>query len=258
MHRPSLLPTLIATAMLSLVASAANAVVYLNIVEVPPRQAPKVKTGLFGKQSVANEGATSPVLSERYSATKEGKRYERRTTDKWPNETNRIVVYKCPQVLSMSRRSNTEVIIDVSKQRVYLMINGMMGLETQVSTARSDKETPRGKFAMTERVRDGKISNLYDVEMPFWMRLGDTAYGVHAGYLPGYPASAGCIRLPQHAAEIVFENTQRGTPVRIYTNWRAPSATGRAPVATPIRRPGKTKDGYEVDSYGQTIRRIRI
>jgi lipoprotein-anchoring transpeptidase ErfK/SrfK len=51
------------------------------------------------------------------------------------------------------------------------------------------------------------------------MRLSGTVFGVHAGHLPGYPASAGCVRLPVSAAEVIFDNTTYGTKVSIYSQW---------------------------------------
>jgi lipoprotein-anchoring transpeptidase ErfK/SrfK len=50
--------------------------------------------------------------------------------------------------------------------------------------------------------------------MPFFMRING-AIGMHQGFLPGYPASHGCIRLPKHMAEIFFRETPLGTLVEI-------------------------------------------
>jgi lipoprotein-anchoring transpeptidase ErfK/SrfK len=50
--------------------------------------------------------------------------------------------------------------------------------------------------------------------MPFFMRFSG-AIGMHEGYLPGYPASHGCIRLPKHMAEIFFKAASVGTPVEV-------------------------------------------
>ncbi|MEM1294369.1 MAG: L,D-transpeptidase [Verrucomicrobiota bacterium] len=200
----------------------AQAVVYLEIIEVPAStpSAPKKNPFAFGKKT---QDQPEPVitLSERFALTAEGKRKAKKwATSKSPNETHRIVVYKCPEVLRAAGIHNTEVIIDIGRQSAFLLVGGAIGLESEISTARSGKVTPKGSFKMTERVRNGKISNLYDVEMPYWMRLDDTPYGVHAGYLPGYPASAGCIRLPHVAAEIIYRYTARGSTVRILNVWR--------------------------------------
>ena len=50
--------------------------------------------------------------------------------------------------------------------------------------------------------------------MPYFLRIHG-GIGMHAGYLPGYPASHGCIRLPERLAEKFFENASVGTPVEI-------------------------------------------
>lgn len=122
-------------------------------------------------------------------------------------------------VLSQSTRSNTRLVIDIADQRGYLLVNGKVAVNTPVSTARAGKYTPRGSFSMSQRVRSGKVSTIYGVEMPYWMRLSGTVFGVHAGHLPGYPASAGCIRLPASAAQVIYDNTTYGTRVNVYSSW---------------------------------------
>lgn len=122
-------------------------------------------------------------------------------------------------VLAKSNQANTRVVVDISRQKAFLLVNGSVAIEAPVSTARPGKRTPRGSYRVTERVRSGKISTIYGVGMPYWMRLSGSVYGVHAGYLPGYPASAGCIRLPRDAAQLIFDNTKHGTRVSIYDAW---------------------------------------
>lgn len=124
-----------------------------------------------------------------------------------------------PMVLSQSTKSNTRLVIDIADQRGYLLVDGKVAVDTPVSTARPGKYTPRGSFSMSERVRYGKVSTIYGVEMPYWMRLSGSVFGVHAGHLPGYPASAGCVRLPATAAQVIFDNTTYGTKVNIYSSW---------------------------------------
>ena len=123
-------------------------------------------------------------------------------------------------VLAQSTKGNTRVVVDVARQTAFLLVDGAVAVETPVSTARPGKYTPRGNFKVTERVRSGKISTIYGVGMPYWMRLSGSVYGVHAGYLPGYPASAGCIRLPRDAAQLIYDNTKYGTQVSIYSSWQ--------------------------------------
>ncbi|RFC47093.1 MAG: Lipoprotein-anchoring transpeptidase ErfK/SrfK [Verrucomicrobia bacterium] len=124
------------------------------------------------------------------------------------------------RLLSQWRGPNSRVVVDLGKQKAYLLINGRIAITTPVSSARAGMTTPTGTFRMSERVRTGKISNLYHVGMPFWMRLGTTPYGTHAGHLPGYPASHGCIRLPYQVAEMIFDHTQMGTEVSVHHSWK--------------------------------------
>ena len=63
--------------------------------------------------------------------------------------------------------------------------------------------------------------------MPYWNRLDQSAIGLHTGQLPGYPASHGCIRMPDESARFMFDNASRGTTVQIV------DALAAAPVPTP-------------------------
>lgn len=135
-----------------------------------------------------------------------------------PTETHYSgLVYQ--NILDRADSSNTNLIIDIADQKGYLMVNGQIAASSPVSTAKPGKHTPTGTFRMTERVRSGKISTIYKVAMPYWMRLDQSPIGVHAGYVPGYPASAGCIRLPYDMARLVYDHTQSGTKVTIYSDW---------------------------------------
>jgi lipoprotein-anchoring transpeptidase ErfK/SrfK len=58
-------------------------------------------------------------------------------------------------------------------------------------------------------------STIYHVEMPYFMRLSCLDFGMHAGYVPNYPASHGCIRMPEFMAENFFRSVSVGTPVTV-------------------------------------------
>lgn len=122
-------------------------------------------------------------------------------------------------LLDKANRSNTKIVINIANQTGYILVNGQIAASSPVSTARAGKHTPRGTFTITERVRSGKISTIYKVEMPFWMRLDQMPFGLHAGELPGYPASAGCIRLPYDMARLLYDHAHTGTKVSIYSQW---------------------------------------
>ena len=171
----------------------------------------------FGSASLITSCSTSDDTSA--SANRQGSAFRRGFNTKPSIERHESGARVNPAILSQSNRQNTSVVIDVADQRGYLLVNGKIAVDTPVSTARPGKWTPRGSFRITQRVRTGKVSTIYGVEMPYWMRLSGSVYGVHAGYLPGYPASAGCIRLPASAAQVIYDNTTYGTRVSVYSAW---------------------------------------
>jgi len=123
------------------------------------------------------------------------------------------------ELLDGEKEAERKVVIDIERQRAYLIVKGLVAIDTAVSTARRGKHTPRGSFHISEKIETGKVSTLYHVYMPNWMRLSSSAVGMHTGDLPGYPASAGCIRLPQSVAPILYENTSRGVTVEVVDSW---------------------------------------
>lgn len=126
-----------------------------------------------------------------------------------------------------------KVIIDIARQRAFLVVNNLIAIDTAVSTARQGKYTPRGSFEITEKIKSGKVSTIYHVYMPNWMRLGNSTVGMHTGDLPGYPASSGCIRLPQTIAPIIFENVTHGVRVEVLDTW------DESGLAIPYSFPGR-------------------
>lgn len=134
------------------------------------------------------------------------------------------------QLLEAGKNAEKKVIIDIGRQRAYLLVGNQVAIDTAVSTARSDKHTPRGTFKITERIAHGKMSTIYDVEMPYWQRLDSTAIGMHIGDLPGYPASAGCIRLPYSVAPVLFANMNSGMTVEVVDLWDAQELQQQQPV----------------------------
>ena len=59
------------------------------------------------------------------------------------------------------------------------------------------------------------VSSIYKVSMPFFMRLSCNEIGLHAGMVPGYPASHCCIRIPKGDVQAFFKLLKIGDPVTI-------------------------------------------
>jgi hypothetical protein len=105
----------------------------------------------------------------------------------------------------------------VSLADQHITIYGASGKLTQapVSSGSKDYETPAGIFSIVQKKEDHR-SNLYqDGEMPFMQRITWTGIALHAGALPGYPASHGCVRLPISFARDLFDATELGMRVVI-------------------------------------------
>jgi ankyrin repeat protein len=85
---------------------------------------------------------------------------------------------------------------------------------TKVSTGRRGYATPTGEFVITNKHR-AWTSTIYHASMPYFQRLSCGDFGLHQGYVPGYPASHGCIRVPPGNAAKLFTLTQTGDRVSI-------------------------------------------
>jgi ankyrin repeat protein len=104
--------------------------------------------------------------------------------------------------------------ISLALQRVALVKDGVPVYRTHCSTGRAGYSTKRGEFVITNKERNHR-STIYHVEMPYFMRLSCFDFGMHAGYVPNYPASHGCIRLPEEAARKFFSELPVGTLVTV-------------------------------------------
>src|SRR5712672_4750558 len=104
-----------------------------------------------------------------------------------------------------------QIIISVAGQRVSLYDNGELIARSSVSTGTQRHPTPLGVFSVIGKQRWHR-SNLYSAApMPYMQRITWSGIALHAGVLPGYPASHGCIRRLWHL-------TKRGTRVIIAHN----------------------------------------
>ena len=124
--------------------------------------------------------------------------------------------WRCTQILLGGGPSPDELRIEISlaSQRVALIKNGVPMFRTECSTGRRGYSTRSGEFVITSKERNHR-STIYKVEMPYFMRLSCLDFGMHAGMVPNYPASHGCIRLPPEAARKFFSEIPIGTLVTV-------------------------------------------
>ena len=141
-----------------------------------------------------------------------------------------------------SASGKPSITISLREQRAYFYKSGVLVGVSQLSTGREGLNTPYGHFSIIQKDQN-HVSSLFGdyvdeagnvvkpnvditkdpkppgthfkgTPMPFFMRIV-SGTGLHAGYLPGYPASHGCIRMPEFMAENFFKSVSLGTPVTI-------------------------------------------
>ncbi|HEX7872184.1 MAG TPA: L,D-transpeptidase family protein [Sphingobium sp.] len=150
------------------------------------------------------------------------------------------------------------ITISIAQQRIYVYRGGrLIGMST-VSTGTRGHATPLGDFTILQK-RQWHRSNLYsNAPMPYMQRLTWTGIAIHAGHLPGYPASHGCIRLPTAFAKQLFAITSMGVPVTIVGAKREPLvklqfadiewlAGDDMLTAPPLRQAPVVSDGWLVE-----------
>lgn len=133
------------------------------------------------------------------------------------------------------------VVVNLSEQKAYLYQGKHLTASSRISSGREGHRTPTGRFRVLRKHEDHR-SSLYgdyvgresgrvvranvDVRkhrkprgtryvgaaMPFYLEFSPS-YGLHAGYLPGVPASHGCIRMPYWKARQFYRETRIGTSV---------------------------------------------
>ena len=115
----------------------------------------------------------------------------------------------------VSPRGPVVVVVSLPHQLVHVYRNGVgIGVST-CSTGARGHETPTGVFTILQKRKEHYSSTYNNAPMPNMQRLTWRGIALHAGHLPGYPASHGCIRLPMKFSELLFSVTQHGTPIII-------------------------------------------
>jgi len=163
-------------------------------------------------------------------------------------------VFKDNKLLCKANGRNTLIKIDVSEQRLKLLVNGKVALDSPCTTGAKrkfepntkiyrDKHTPTGTYKVREKIADKRSTIFGDLykngkkiyhgdrrkykgswkgvkyvgaSLKHWMRLTSGGIGLHASkYVKRYPGTNGCIRLPYHVAKTVFKKVRNGTKVSI-------------------------------------------
>src|SRR6516164_6218248 len=157
----------------------------------------------------------------------------------------------------------TVVIINLSEQAAYLVEDGRLAFISPIASGKDGWGTPTGSFRVMRKDLNhrsgnfGLVSDSYGrvvnpnatpgsyvppgchytpAPMPYFMEFSKYV-GMHAGFLPGYPASHGCVRMPRDLAAEFFARVQVGTPVKVIGSSRNVTRLRRA---IPLNQPGNS------------------
>lgn len=131
---------------------------------------------------------------------------------------------KASPALEKSATGPLVITISIKKQRVAVFDAEGLVTEAPISSGRVGYSTPTGIYSILEK-RKVHYSNLYDsAPMPNMQRITWSGVALHAGQLPGYPASHGCIRLPHGFSQKLFELTKPGMRVIVTSEPVVPEA----------------------------------
>jgi hypothetical protein len=107
------------------------------------------------------------------------------------------------------------IVVSIPDQRVHVYRNGIRIAVSTCSTGKPGHATPTGVFTVLQKDKNHRSSTYGGAPMPNMNRLTWDGIALHAGDLPGYPASHGCVRLPREFSARLFTVTHVGTPVII-------------------------------------------
>lgn len=134
------------------------------------------------------------------------------------------------------------LLVNVRTQRAILYRNGVPIGATTVSTGKKGHETPTGVFTVLQKHVEHYSSKYDNAPMPYMQRLTWGGVALHAGSLPGRPASHGCIRLPRQFAQLLYGVTTLGMTVVIADQPAAPRI-GATPLGSQALQEAPNSEG---------------
>jgi len=181
------------------------------------------------------------------------------------------------------RAQHTAVVINLTEQSAYLLENGRVALVSPIASGKEGWGTPTGRFKITNKdlnhvsadfglVVDG-YGRIVDpnatpssavpagchympAPMPDYMQFGPSL-GMHGGFLPGYPASHGCVRMPHDLAAQFFARVEVGTPVEVIGNSRNVTHVRRALPIVQLGAVARGPNPEEVTGSARNVTRVR-
>jgi len=136
-----------------------------------------------------------------------------------------VLALSASTALAADNPAPLQIVVSKDQQSLVVYDGDTVIATSNVSTGKAGHSTPTGIFSILEKRRFHK-SNIYsNAPMPFMQRLTWSGIALHASnHVPAYPASHGCVRMPQDFAEHLFKMTSRGAHVLISDRQLTPAA----------------------------------
>jgi len=144
------------------------------------------------------------------------------------------------------------MVVSLDDQMGYVYRNGVQIGRSTVSTGKPGHDTPTGVFTILQREKEHYSSLYNSAPMPNMQRLTWGGIAMHAGYLPGYPASHGCIRLPRGFSEKLYDTLHKGATVVITKKNARPSKTSK-PASILLASKGPASERAIPDPDGKVV-----
>ncbi len=110
------------------------------------------------------------------------------------------------------------IVVSIPSQKLFAFKDGKLWDSSDVSTGKPGNDTPTGVFPILQKKVQHRSTLYDDAPMPFMQRLTWDGIALHAGRVPGYPASHGCIRLPKAFAEELYGITSHSSTIVIVSD----------------------------------------
>jgi hypothetical protein len=140
------------------------------------------------------------------------------------------------------------VYVDLSRQRATVYRNGVRIAVSTISSGRDGYETPTGVFTILQKDADHRSNRYNSAPMPYQQRLTWDGVALHAGGLPGYPESHGCVHLPIGFARALFSITRLGVTVVVQGNAAEHIRTTESSLLLPLDAKGQPVARRDLDS----------
>jgi lipoprotein-anchoring transpeptidase ErfK/SrfK len=112
-----------------------------------------------------------------------------------------------------------EIVVDLNRERLYVYRGGVEIGRSSILYGADDKPTPTGTFPILEKDED-HVSNLYDADMPYMLRLTWDGIAIHGSEVRYGYATNGCVGVPDEFAALLFAQATLGDKVLVTNDWK--------------------------------------